>query len=200
MKNTVLFCLGLSGAGKSYFIKNYLAAPSCHTLISATTRPMRDGEQDGREYYFRDEKYFDETPLATYLWVNQKIWTPGVPKWIYGVPETEITNNAGKNLIYDVIQPKYARQMIDWFRARKIGRHYAFKTIYFIPPANNFSVAAARANMPGDAQVRRMNTCDMTDFMDADMGIDFIVGRDSHGGTIITDRVQKFIQEMCRTR
>ena len=59
MKKTVLFCTGESGSGKSYFIKNILPKNAFYNLKSATTRPMRDREADGREYYFRDEKYFE---------------------------------------------------------------------------------------------------------------------------------------------
>lgn len=90
MKNTVLFCTGLSGSGKSYFVKNILPKDTFYSLKSATTRPMRDGEADGCEYYFRDEQYFDKEKFATYLFVNEYFWKPGDKKWLYGVPEFEI--------------------------------------------------------------------------------------------------------------
>ena len=93
MKNIVLFCTGLSGSGKSYFIKHYLPSNLFYSLKSATTRPMREGEKDGHDYYFRDEQYFSTEKLATLLWVNEEFWMPGQPKWLYGVPEFEIYNN-----------------------------------------------------------------------------------------------------------
>ncbi len=64
-KKTVLFCTGLSGSGKSYFIQNILPKGAFYNLKSATTRAMRDDEKDGREYYFRDESYFETEKFAT---------------------------------------------------------------------------------------------------------------------------------------
>lgn len=175
MKNTLLFCTGLSGSGKSYFAKNMLPAGLFYNLKSATTRPMRAGETDGVEYYFRDEQYFENTPLATRLWVNEASWTPGMPKWLYGVPEFEIKAHLGQNLIYDVIQPKYARQMIDWFRAHGLASKYNFKIAYFLAPENNFDIAAGRANMPNDNDVRRTNTCNPNDFVNSGLEIDYLL-------------------------
>ena len=111
IQSTVLFCTGLSGTGKSYFIKNILPRGAFYNLRSATTRPMRDGEKDGREYFFRDEKYFDTETFATKLFVNEAFWKPGEPKWLYGVPEFEILDNWTRNFTYDVIEPRYVRQM-----------------------------------------------------------------------------------------
>lgn len=164
MKNTLLFCTGASGSGKTYFIQNTLPPGLFYCLRSATTRPMRPGERDGEAYFFRNEDYFNTTPLATYLWVNQAIWKPETPKWLYGVPETEIFNNLGRNLIYDVIEPKYVRQMIDWFNQKGLDAQYAFKIAYFVPSQNNTQIVAQRANMPDDSIVRTQNKCDIQAF------------------------------------
>lgn len=48
-----------SGAGKSSVAARLLAAfPSMRFSVSATTRPPRPGERDGREYHFLDEATF----------------------------------------------------------------------------------------------------------------------------------------------
>lgn len=195
MKRYVIFCTGLSGSGKTYFINNYLPKGSCHKLISATTRPMRSGEMDGRDYYFRNEDYFDTQPLATKLWVNKDFWTPGKPKWMYGVPEFEIMAHPDTHLVYDVIQPRYAAQMIQWFHRRVLQTKYTFKILYFIPPENNYDIARQRANMPDDDNVRRTNTCDPIDFLRADLDIDFVV-KCSPNETIISPRLQKLLHEL----
>lgn len=175
MKKTLLFCLGESGSGKSYFIKNTLPDGLFYNLRSATTRPMRNGESEGDPYFFRNEEYFDTTPLVTRLWVNKDFWCAGKPKWLYGVPETEVLNHLGQNLIYDVIEPKYARQMIDWFVQNDLACAYNFHTAYFLSPENNLKIAANRANMPNDIDVRKNNTCTPDDFLDAGLQIDFIL-------------------------
>lgn len=192
MKKAVLFCCGLSGSGKSYFVENILPRGLFYKLKSATTRPMRAGEQDEREYFFVGEEYFDTTPLVTRLWVNQAFWTPDKPKWLYGVPETEVMNHSDQNFVYDVIQPKYARQMRDWFVGRGLDKQYDFKTLYFIPPENNFEIAGKRANMPDDKSVRTTNTCNPIDFLRADMDIDFLV-KSSVAETIIPTSLQQYL-------
>ena len=174
-KKTLLICNGLSGSGKTYFIQNNLPTGLFHSLRSATTRPMRDGESEGKPYFFRDEAYFETERLATHLWVNEQFWTPGTPKWLYGIPETEIAQHLGQNLIYDVIEPRYSRQLIDWFNEHKLHRHYNIRVAYFLPPENNFDIVSKRANMPNDTDVRRTNTCDPIDFLNAGIDPDYIL-------------------------
>ena len=175
MTNTLLFCTGESGSGKSYFIKNILptGGKKFHNLKSATTRPMREGEADGREYYFRDEAYFDTEKFATKLFVNEQFWKPGQPKWLYGVPEFEILDNLGTNFTYDVIQPRYIRQMIDWFKENKLD--YNFKIAWFSPIANSKNIIKGRQNMPDDIKVRTANTCNSEDFAKAGLIPDFFI-------------------------
>lgn len=51
---------GPSGAGKGTLIRALLARrPDLRVAISATTRPQRPGEVDGRDYYFLSESDFD---------------------------------------------------------------------------------------------------------------------------------------------
>ena len=197
-KPTVLFCTGLSGSGKSYFIKNILPAGAFYNLRSATTRPVRDYEADGREYYFRDEAYFDSEKFATKLFVNEQFWKPGEPKWMYGVPEFEIYDHMGANFTYDVIQPRYVRQMIDWFRTHKLGKKYDFRVLWFMPPIDNFEIARKRQNMPNDLEVRKINTCDLQDFKNAKLYIDHIVTCNPYM-LAFDDRLRAFINSKQKT-
>jgi guanylate kinase len=50
---------GPSGAGKGTLIRRLLERqPELEVAVSATTRPMREGEQNGREYWFLTEEEF----------------------------------------------------------------------------------------------------------------------------------------------
>ncbi len=50
-----------SGAGKSTLARDLLAKDDAITLsVSVTTRPPREGEVDGRDYYFITQSKFDE--------------------------------------------------------------------------------------------------------------------------------------------
>ena len=52
---------GFSGAGKGTLVRGLLKQYSDYCLsISATTRKPREGEQDGREYFFVDRERFEE--------------------------------------------------------------------------------------------------------------------------------------------
>lgn len=58
-----IYCImGKSSTGKDTLFKLLLADKelSLRTIISYTTRPIRDGETDGVEYYFCDEEKVDE--------------------------------------------------------------------------------------------------------------------------------------------
>ena len=173
-KNILLFCNGLSGTGKTYFIENVVPKGAFHNLISATTRAKRAEETDGVSYYFRDEKYFETEKFATHLFVNESFWKPGEPKWLYGIPEFEIEKNLGKNLIYDVIQPRYTRELMDWFVARELDAQYEFKVAYFTTKQDNFEIAKQRAAMPNDLAVRQKNTCTWDDFKAANVNVDYL--------------------------
>ncbi|MBR5904276.1 MAG: hypothetical protein IKZ49_01950, partial [Alphaproteobacteria bacterium] len=174
-KKMILFCTGLSGSGKTYFIDNILPKDAFYNLKSATTRPMREGEKEGGKYYYRDEAYFDTEKFATHLWVNESLWKPGEPKWMYGVPEFEILNHLGQNFTYDVIEPKYVRQMINWFNKTKLNTDYDYRILWFIQTLNGADVVKQRQNMPNDLQVRKMNTCNLQDFDNANLAPDHIV-------------------------
>ncbi|MBQ6027422.1 MAG: hypothetical protein IJL21_02625 [Alphaproteobacteria bacterium] len=163
MKRSLLCCIGESGSGKTTWINN-LPDGLFYNLRSYTTRTKRKEEKEGEKYFFVDETKFNSEKLVTKLWVNQYLWTPesGKPKWLYGVPEFEILNHIGENLIYDVIEPRYAQQMIDWINAQKFASDYNIKTAWFVPPVDD-DIIKKRANMPDDERVRTQNTCNIFD-------------------------------------
>lgn len=173
-KNILLFCNGLSGTGKTTFINTYAIPNGFHNLISATTRARRAEETDGISYYFRDEAYFVTEKFATHLFVNRDFWKPGEPKWLYGIPEFEIKNNIGADLIYDVIQPRYTRELMDWFTMHNLHNQYDFRVAYFTTELDNFEIAQQRAVMKNDMAVRRTNTCTWDDFAASRVNIDYI--------------------------
>jgi guanylate kinase len=60
-KPLVFVITGPSGAGKGTLIKRLLERlPELEVAVSATTRPQRPGEVDGREYWFLPEEEFLE--------------------------------------------------------------------------------------------------------------------------------------------
>ena len=173
-KNFLLLCNGMSGSGKTTFI-NAMIGDAAYNLKSMTTRAIRDNETWGEKYYFVAEDVFDATPRATTLFVNQNFIRPGQQKWLYGVPEFEIQNHLGQNLVYDVIQPCYSRQLMDYFTKNGLDKYYDCRVLWFLPPSDAMATVQKRANMPDDGNVRAANTCNAIDFLRADVQPDFML-------------------------
>lgn len=81
----VLVVGGPSGAGKSTLVQAVLDPPRVRLAISATTRPPRPGEVDGRDYHFVDEAAFmdlvEREALVEWARVHERC---------YGTPKTEL--------------------------------------------------------------------------------------------------------------
>ena len=59
-RGRMLLISGPSGSGKSTICKRLLEDPRVEFSVSATTRPMRPGEVDGRDYRFLSAEKFSE--------------------------------------------------------------------------------------------------------------------------------------------
>ena len=57
-RGRTLVISGPSGCGKSTICQRLLEDPSVEFSVSATTRPKRPGEVDGRDYFFVDQERF----------------------------------------------------------------------------------------------------------------------------------------------
>src|SRR4030088_482498 len=98
-----------SGAGKPTLSR--LLIERMHGLkmsVSATTRPMRPGEVDGRDYHFIDNAKFD-----LMLKRNELLESAVVFEKRYGTPRTpgEAALRAGQDVLFD----------IDWQGTQALG-------------------------------------------------------------------------------
>lgn len=89
-----------SGAGKTTIARRLLEAePELGLSVSATTRPMRPGEVDGRDYHFVDHATFDAMVEANefYEWAH-------VFGNSYGTPKGQIRAGlkAGRDFLFDI--------------------------------------------------------------------------------------------------
>jgi len=113
------------GAGKTSLSRRLAAEYGDMILsISATTRPARPGEEEGREYYFKSRETFEamiaDGELLEYADVNGHY---------YGTPREPVIAalEAGKDVLFD----------IDWQGARQIAEKQPNDTvrIFVLPPA-----------------------------------------------------------------
>jgi guanylate kinase len=115
-----------SGAGKTTISRRLLAADrQLEFSVSATTRPMRDGEQDGREYHFRSRAQFMEMVSEGQMLEHAEVFGN-----LYGTPRkpVEAAIDAGRDVIFDV----------DWQGAQQIDNsplRNAVVSVFILPPS-----------------------------------------------------------------
>ena len=116
-----------SGAGKTTIVRNLMQHPELNLSfsISATTRPKRNGEIDGKDYYFlsKDEflKKIDNQEFIE--------WQEVYKDQFYGTLKSEVKRlfDLGKNIIFDV-DVKGALNLKKYFGNNAI-------TIFIKPPS-----------------------------------------------------------------
>ena len=89
-----------SGAGKTSIARGLLAQePELEMSVSVTTRPMRPGEVDGKDYYFVSQTEFDRLVAANDLLEHATVFGNS-----YGSPRArvEATLSAGRDVLFDI--------------------------------------------------------------------------------------------------
>lgn len=98
-KGKLIVVSGFSGAGKGTVIKRLVEKYDYSLSISATTRQPREGETDGKEYYFKTVDEF--MSLIDYNGLIE--WAQYVDNY-YGTPRKFVEDEiaAGKNVILEI--------------------------------------------------------------------------------------------------
>ena len=114
-----------SGAGKTTISRLLLEAdPDIAMSVSATTRPMRPGEKDGRDYHFVDADEFEAMVRA-----NEFAEYATVFDHRYGTPARPVREaiEQGRDILFD----------IDWQGARQLQERMGadLVTIFLLPPS-----------------------------------------------------------------
>ena len=139
-----------SGAGKTTLTRRLLAefGPQLEFSVSYTTRPMRPGEVDGRDYWFvdarrRSSSMVERGEFAEYAWVHQNR---------YGTARAPIDAAlaAGRDVIFDV----------DWQGGRHLSARWPEDSlkIFILPPdleTLERRLRAARDRRPGGHRAPR---------------------------------------------
>lgn len=100
MRGVLAIVSGFSGAGKGTAMKRLMDKYDSYSLsISATTRKPREGEVDGREYFFKTKEEFEEM-----IRNNQLIEYAQYVGNYYGTPREYVESRLeeGKNVILEI--------------------------------------------------------------------------------------------------
>jgi guanylate kinase len=115
-----------SGAGKTTLSRRLLAAePDLALSVSATTRAMRPGEIDGRDYHFVDHARFSEMVERGELLEHADVFGNR-----YGTPRAPVEAwlEQGRDVLFDV----------DWQGARQLGESPLAAdvvSVFILPPS-----------------------------------------------------------------
>lgn len=99
-KGSLVIISGFSGAGKGTVVRELMNRYDCYALsISATTRAPREGEVNGREYFFKTREEFEELIRQDALYE----YACYVSNY-YGTPKAYVQEQlaAGKDVILEI--------------------------------------------------------------------------------------------------
>jgi guanylate kinase len=60
MNDVIITLTGPSGSGKTYLLEHLIKGLNFYSVVSLTSRSPREGEVEGRDYFFTDKKKFEE--------------------------------------------------------------------------------------------------------------------------------------------
>jgi guanylate kinase len=127
-----------SGAGKTSISRRLLAEETGIVMsVSATTRPPRPGEVDGKDYYFYDQETF-----ARMIANNEFLEHATVFDNSYGTPKKPVWDalDSGQDVLFDV----------DWQGTRKLreSAREHLVSVFILPP----SIAELENRLKGRGQ------------------------------------------------
>lgn len=114
-----------SGAGKTSIARQLLAEDANLTLsVSATTRPPRPNEVDGRDYHFVDQARFDEMVASNAFLEYATVFGNS-----YGTPKADVMAvlEAGGDVLFD----------IDWQGTQQVANAAGddLVSVFILPPS-----------------------------------------------------------------
>ncbi len=144
----IFVLVGPGGAGKNTLMKRILPQiPNLHQLATATTRPMRSNEQEGREHLFVSRDTFNQWIEDNKLLEYQEVH----PGKFYGVPRQPLEDafREGRDLIAD----------IEIAGAQAISAEYPFNTvlIFIAAPLDALEMRMRERGESEDGVRERMN-------------------------------------------
>ena len=175
-KGILMVISGFSGAGKGTLVKKLLSEYDNYALsISMTTRQPREGEEDGREYFFRTREQFEEN-IAKNGFIEYAQYCGNY----YGTPKAYVEEQmqAGKDVILE----------IEIQGALKVKEKFPDTLLLFVTPP---SAEELKSRLVG----RGTETMDVIEFR-MNRAKEEALEMDQYDYLIINDDLQECVEEM----
>jgi guanylate kinase len=149
MKGKIII-VGPGGSGKDYLRKKFTARGFRYG-VSFTSRPPRDGEEDGVDYFFRDENFFE---VNKDIFLEVQIFNG----WYYGISKGEFEE---KDLF--ILSPAGLRSLSKEDRERSM--------VIYLKPPEGIRIQRLSERNDADSLQRRIfaDRKDFSDFCDYDI-------------------------------
>jgi len=168
-----------SGAGKTTISRALLERDDNLTMsVSATTRPMRPGEVDGKDYYFVDEAKFNQLIADGELLEHANVFGN-----FYGTPRKPVEDALadGKDILFD----------IDWQGTQQLAANDSTRddlvSVFILPPntAELENRLRTRAQDPEEVVQKRMSKAadEMSHYRE-------------YGYVIVNDKIDASVEEV----
>lgn len=107
----MIVLVGESGSGKSTLEKELSNKYGMKKIVSYTTRPIRKGEINGKDYHFVETEYFEQLKEQGYF-----VETASYNQWQYGIAKNELTDDS-----IAVLTPKGLRSVQEYNEKNNAG-------------------------------------------------------------------------------
>lgn len=116
MSGKIFYVMGKSASGKDTVYKQLRQRlPELGTVVMYTTRPMRDGEENGREYYFTDRVFLEQVKKEGRLIECRTYKTVCGPWDYFTVDDGQIELESGSYLMMGTLESY--RKMREYYGA-----------------------------------------------------------------------------------
>lgn len=162
----MLVLCGKSAAGKN-FLLNELINQGMKRVITYTTRPMRDGEEDGVDYHFIPEQLFEKVKNDNFFAETAEYHVANGDTWKYG---SAISDYASTNDSVIILNPDGIKQ---------IKKQNIPVVVIFLDASEKIRMQRLKMRGDDEDEVKRRMEADDKDFADIALIADYVFFTDT---------------------
>ena len=111
---------GCSASGKDTILKEVVKKSNIVPIISTTSRPMREGEVEGREYYFKTYRECEKL-LQDGMFIESRMYNTKNGSWLYGITKDSIDLKSDNEYIV-IVDAQGRDTLIDYLLNNNVDR------------------------------------------------------------------------------